>query len=229
MRKDSPMTNFMSRRELICAAAWFLMHLLVLPQVLGGFMLSGKLDETQATYVQYAAGALFMVILCFSWFREGFHRYMDHPFRNLFYIIGSYYAIMMFNSLISIVLWQFMPIGNLNNEAVAGMAVDRPGMTFAMTVLLAPLVEEPLFRGVLFGGLRRKSRAAAYAVSIVFFSLYHVVNYLSYGAIYALYGIIYIPSAFMLCLCYEQSDSIWSSVFLHMLVNGVAISSVLSA
>ena len=62
-----------------------------------------------------------------------------------------------------------------------------PGMSFislmmlslihilaVMSVVMAPIVEEPLFRGLLFGCIRPRSRASAYIVSALLFSLYHV-------------------------------------------------------
>ena len=36
----------------------------------------------------------------------------------------------------------------------------------------------------------------------------------------------YLPVSWLLCRCYERCNSIWGSIFFHMLVNGVAVSTI---
>ena len=43
---------------------------------------------------------------------------------------------------------------------------------------------------------------------------------------YLLYMLQYIPVSFLLCRCYERTESIWCSIFFHMLVNGVALNAL---
>ena len=50
---------------------------------------------------------------------------------------------------------------NLNQEAISDMLSQDRGMIIAMTVFLAPLAEETLFRGGLFCGLYRRGRVLA--------------------------------------------------------------------
>ncbi len=82
---------------------------------------------------------------------------------------------------------------------------------------LAPLAEEVLFRGYLFGGLREKLprwSAALIAGGI-------------FGALHALTGISAVPQliAFgvILCLLYEKTGSIWPGIMLHVLNNSAAL------
>ena len=100
-----------------------------------------------------------------------------------------------------------------NNDAVTGLAkVDYKRM-IAVAVLMAPLVEECLFRGVVFGTIRPHSRFWAYAVSIALFSLYHVWQYV----------IVYSDPKLLLSFCYEQTRSIWPPVFFHMCINALSL------
>ena len=46
------------------------------------------------------------------------------------------------------------------------------------TIALAPLGEELIFRELVFHGLFRRSRVAAYCLSAALFSLIHMLNYL---------------------------------------------------
>lgn len=120
---------------------------------------------------------------------------------------------------------------NLNEQTISTMLSADRGIIIAMTVFLAPIVEESIFRGGIFCGLHQKSRVAAYAASIVMFCLYHVWQYavLLWDASYLLLAIQYIPAAIVLCRIYERSGSIWTSIFFHMSVNAIAVFSAGSA
>ena len=47
------------------------------------------------------------------------------------------------------------------------MAPEGMNKLTAMTVFMAPIVEEILFRGLAFGALRSRNRAAAWIVSVL--------------------------------------------------------------
>ena len=112
-----------------------------------------------------------------------------------------------------------------NNDAVTGLARTDYKRMIAVAVLMAPLVEECLFRGVVFGTIRPKSRFWAYAASIALFSLYHVWQYV---LVYQdpkllLSALAYVPVSAALTFCYEQTRSIWSPVFFHMCINALSL------
>ena len=48
---------------------------------------------------------------------------------------------------------------NLNDTTISAQIEDAPHMTLLIVIFLAPFVEEVLFRGLVFGNLRRKSAA----------------------------------------------------------------------
>ena len=120
---------------------------------------------------------------------------------------------------------------NLNNDNVIQMAGTEYGKTVAMAVFLAPLVEEPLFRAGIFGTLRPKHRVWAYVVSVVIFALYHVWQYvLVYSdPTYLLVALEYIPAGLALCWVYDRTGSLWTPIFLHMLINWVNIAALTMA
>lgn len=93
----------------------------------------------------------------------------------------------------------------------------------AAATFLAPIVEELLFRAGVFGLIRRRNRVLAYAVSMLLFALYHIWGYIAADPVYLIYLLQYLPAAWALCYCYERTNSVWGCIFLHMLVNGVAM------
>ena len=58
---------------------------------------------------------------------------------------------------------------NLNDTTISAQIEDAPHMTLLIVIFLAPFVEEVLFRGLVFGNLRRKSAAVGYLVSCLLF------------------------------------------------------------
>jgi membrane protease YdiL (CAAX protease family) len=86
-----------------------------------------------------------------------------------------------------------------------------------LIVIAAPLSEELLFRGLIFGGIRKHmpSIAAALVAGLIF------------GALHALTGLSAVPPlvifGVILCLLYEKTGSIVPGIILHMLNNSVAL------
>jgi len=87
-------------------------------------------------------------------------------------------------------------------------------MAFIMLVIIAPVAEEVLFRGYLFGKLRKH---APLWVSILITS---VVFALVHGAWNV--GLDVFALSIVLCLLRVVSGSLWPSIMLHMMKNGLA-------
>ena len=102
-----------------------------------------------------------------------------------------------------------------------------PAATTVLLVVLMPLIEETLFRGLLFGTLRRESRALAYVVTVLVYALSCVWRYMFQPAgvdlRYLLLAAEYLPMSLALCWCYDNGGSIWSAVGLHMVLNAAQL------
>ena len=100
---------------------------------------------------------------------------------------------------------------------------NRYAMMF-VTIILAPIIEETLIRGLVFGSLHRTSRALAYVVSCFLFVFMH--NW-QYFALYPVGSVLlsclpYIPAAIALGWVYEKSSTIWAPITLHALINAMS-------
>lgn len=116
----------------------------------------------------------------------------------------------------------------INDEGIAEIAGMNYGVMWAGAVLLAPLVEETLMRGLVFGGLRKKSRALAYVVSVLIFSLLHVLGYvLDMGAVEFLMNLgLYLVPGIVLAVTYEYTGTVWGPIALHMILNGISMTAL---
>ena len=110
------------------------------------------------------------------------------------------------------------PDANLNQQQEIGFNnISLPYeyvLAFIALVVLPPLAEESIFRGYLFGRLRKSMGFWPSALMTSFtFGLVHLQLNV---------GIDVFVLSLFLCYLREKTGSIWASVFLHSMKNGVA-------
>lgn len=222
-------TSRLSKGETIAALVWIPVHIAILPWLLGFVCRSGRMDVSEGNLVLYATGAVYMLALLGRFLRRDFDPLCERPFFCLLQVAGSYIATIFFNALFIAVLLLLSgkdAVLNPNNEAITGLATDSPGIIKATGIFLAPIVEELMFRAGLFGAVRRKNRILAYIVSMLAFGIYHVWSYIPQNPLYLLFIIQYLPASWLLCRCYERTNTIWTPIFLHMLINAVSMTAI---
>lgn len=110
------------------------------------------------------------------------------------------------------------PAIDVNQKQELGFSTSIFGselaLAFVVLVVVAPLVEETLFRGYLYGKLRPKIGhiGSMLLVSLCFAVLHGQANV----------GIDVFALSIVLCLLREYTGSIWAGVLLHALKNGLA-------
>ena len=232
MNRLSPDTDFfssrMTRGEAIAALLYLPLHVWLLPTLLLSLPATSGISELTLNVIVYITGAVYMLIFVGRFLRRDFDPLCDHFRYCILQVLICYGMMVAFNLILSAVLSLLLPAdsANPNNSAVMEMAGIEYGKTAALAVFLAPLVEEPVFRGAIFGSLRSRSRILAYAVSMLFFALYHVWGYALQDPVYWLYLLQYLPVSWLLCRCYERCNSIWGSIFFHMMVNAISLSAL---
>lgn len=163
-----------------------------------------------------------------------FHRFLGDSLRRLLQRPGpaltSVLLGLVFYLGLQLILSPFaVRMENLNNERLVTQALQNPPAMFFMTVFLAPLVEETIFRGVVFGSIRRHSRLLAYLLSALLFGLLHVWQQIfttgDFG--YAILLLQYIAPSLVLAWCYDRSGNILAPMALHGAINGLSLLSVL--
>jgi membrane protease YdiL (CAAX protease family) len=212
----------------VAALVYLPIHLFLLPLVLNYLLTLGMMDETMANLLLYAIGFAYMLILLHGFLRRDFDPLWEHPFKVLKEIFIALCIMYLCNLAVNLLLSLVLGGGgdNLNNDAIMDMGTQDWGKTSAMAVFLAPIVEECMFRAGIFGTLRRHSRIGAYIVAVLAFSLYHVWGYAVSDPSYLLYIVQYIPVSVLLCYVYERCNTIWGSIFFHMLVNYISINAL---
>lgn len=221
-------TSRLSRKETLVVLTYLPVHLVLLPLLLQQLMNRGAMDDVAANVICYSVGALYMLGLLFPFLRRDFDPLCDRPFHCLLEVLANYGLMYLGNlaiaGLMMLVLGQSGE--NPNNAGLMDMAGQSWNQMSAVAVFIAPIVEECLFRAGIFGTLRHYKRWAAYLVATLAFSFYHVWAYALVDPIYWLYFIQYVPVSLLLCRVYERTNSIWGSIFFHMLVNYIAMNAL---
>ena len=216
-------TSALSRTETVLVLAWLPVHMLLLPWVFALLAERGLLSPVWSNVLFYGLGFVYMVAAAFRFLRRDFDPLCERPFFVAGQVAYGYLGMLLFNILIGMLISDWTALENANNAGVQALVDASYGPMKAALVYLAPLTEEMLFRAGLFGTLRKRNRLLAYAVSMLAFSLYHVWGYAVADPTYWIFLLQYLPAGWLLARCYERTNSIWSSVFFHMLTNALAL------
>lgn len=224
-------TTYMTYGEQIAGVVFFVIYLLVLPFVttplfdLAERLLAVSISSAMRNMLYYYILFAVTVII--------FHGFLARTSRHLMDnlggacktaaagLVGLYGLNELVYRLTNLI---FTNRTNLNDTTISAQIDDAPHMTLLIVIFLAPFVEEVLFRGLVFGNLKSKSRALAYAVSCLLFALLHVWQFavVKQDVTYFLLMIQYLVPGLVLAWAYDHSGTLWSSIALHAAANALS-------
>ena len=111
-----------------------------------------------------------------------------------------------------------------NQQRVNAFLDSNIGLAVISTVLIAPIVEEMVFRVIIFHTMRKANVFLAIVGSSSIFSILHVWRELMTGSSMAfVYAISYFGTAMALAILYEKRKNIILCILLHMIINIISI------
>lgn len=118
-------------------------------------------------------------------------------------------------SALAIIALPFVDYTQTQDTGFAGISGQMEYiLAFISLVIVAPVAEEVLFRGYLFGKLRKH---APLWITILITSLLFALVHFQWNVALDVFAL-----SIVLCLLRVVSGSLWPSILLHMLKNGVA-------
>ena len=223
---------YMSSGEQIAGTVFFAVYLLVLPfaakplfglaELLLGITLSGDMETLIYYYILLAV----TVIIFHGFLARTSRRLLDNLDGTVKTVLAGLVALYGLNELAYRLVR--MAVGtrtNLNDITISARAGGAPHMMLVIVVFLAPFVEETLFRGLVFGGLKDRSRLLAYAASCALFALLHVWQFAVAGRdpAYFLLMLQYVIPGLVLAWAYEHAGTLWASIGLHAGINALSV------
>ena len=115
---------------------------------------------------------------------------------------------------------------NLNDATISQLSQQNEIWMIVGTVLLVPVAEEAVFRGLLFRGFYDRNPIVAWILSVCLFSAVHILGYLGiYDPVNLLLAFLqYLPAGICLAFVYKKTDSILTPIIMHTCINLIAMS-----
>jgi len=217
--------------ELKLGLVYWALQLLVLPAALPMAMEHFGWDWTpmEQNFVFFVLnfGILLLILHKFV-FASCLHG-ITHPFRTLRFAFFGFVLYYLSSIGISHLIGYLHPeFANVNDASFAPMVAEEYTLAAIGTVVLVPVAEELMYRGLIFGGLHDRSPLLAYLVSTALFAAIHVMGYIgAYDPLtLGLCFLQYVPAGLFLARAYLRSGSILTPILIHAAVNQIAISSM---
>ena len=173
---------------------------------------------------------LLVVIVFFPFLRDS--RHMVFPKELLIATLigfGIYYALDFAAEWIvvdvSIFRYYFMDkqtvIQNPNQQNLNLLQDYNPWLQHLCTVVLAPVTEECLVRGMIFGPICKKKPFLAYLVSCTVFVGLHLIAAIGHVSALNMFilALLYLPGSIALGWAYQKTRTIYGPILLHCTIN----------
>lgn len=219
------------KKELLLGIPCWAMYFLILPVALAILFLTVFPEEPvwavdMTNILTFGIGFILVLLVFRKFLYRSLETVRKRWGRLLFAAMIAFFARNFMTNMVYFLIVSFgITQEMLNDVAVDEMTRRMPAAMGLCTVLLVPVTEELLVRGMIFAPLHKKSRLLAYIVSTVVFGGLHVIAYFKIQSpiLLLVSFLIYIPSGIVLGMMYERTGSIYGPITLHILINGVAM------
>ena len=188
------------------------------------------LSVTELNFYSYSISAATAVACLRRYLGRNILAALDHPFATLYFAVLGYLANLVIMQMADYAAYLLLPdYVNYNNQAIVVQLSTDLYLMLATTVVLAPIVEECVFRGLLFRGLYDRSPVAAWVASVGLFAAIHVVSFIGvYSPLELVVSLLmYVPAGVILCVTYRRSGNIIAPIITHAVINLMASAAVL--
>ena len=218
----------MTRTEKLLGWIYYPLQLLVIPfaVTIVNILCGMPLTESWLNIVFFSLN-FFAVALIFPHFLIGNGKIaLENIFRTLQSAVLGLGVYWLLSYVVQLIIFTVDPgFFNVNDAYIDGMAHENFGIFAFCTVILVPIAEETLYRGLMFGQLYNRNRLAAYLISTLVFALVHVIGYIGqYSFMQLMLCVLqYLPAGLCLGWAYARADSIWASILIHIAINQIGV------
>lgn len=221
--------NFYSHKVSLFLLVYYFCFYIYLAPNLSYQVLSLFLDKNTAfLYAQLMSDLICMFPILYllkPLLIDSWHHFVEYPSFVLWKGISLYIPQLLANGIVqSIVIVITGASSGANQETAMLLFKASPIVIAFPAILIAPFIEEGIFRGVIFKSLRKYGFWTAALVSGFSFGLLHCVGDLLSGNWNGLFFIlIYATMGIFMSKAYEDSKNLFGSIFLHMFMNIIAV------
>lgn len=218
----------LSRQEKLYGTAWLLFETLLFSNILQFFnsLLPTPLPQAEINFLFFAVNFAVVVFVLREYLLDQLQLVPQAIGKILLTAAAGFVAYWVLNFLVSGLILALDPnFSSVNDNAVSDLVAQNFGLMFFGTVLLVPVAEECLFRGIVFRGMYDRSPTLAWILSVGLFALVHILGYIgTYPPVRLLLCFLqYIPAGVCLAMAYRLSGSLLSPILIHAAVNFVGM------
>lgn len=209
---------------------WFYwaFQLLALPtlMVVGSRWLDLRLSEVWLNICFFLLNLVCVLAIFFRYFFNSIRHFAENIKSCLTTAVIGFFLYYGSSILVNcLVIRAYPDFLNVNNLSIQFMLQQEYVLMTLCTVFFAPIAEEILYRGLVFGHLRMKNRILAYIISAAVFCSIHVTGYIGYYPVdlLLLCFLQYVPAGVFLAWSYERSGTICTSILIHIAVNAIGV------
>ncbi len=183
-------------------------------------------DRIQVNFLYFSLNLAVTLVIFRCFLVQSFRDALTAPGAVLWGTILGYLGSMTLGNFVGSFILQLDPdFANVNDMSINVLVAENFAVMALGGVIMAPIAEELLFRGLIFRGLYDRSPLAAHLVSMALFSAIHITGYIGHFAPKTLFlcFIQYLPVAYCLNFAYRRSGSIVAPILMHMLNNLMAL------
>ena len=228
MKRTYSISGCPSSQETMGGFCYLAFQMLFLPSLLswGNAQLPTPLSDAELNFLFYLINFIAVLIIFHDFLSKALTQVFQHP---ILFIEGvilgtvAYYALFwLTDKAVSLLVPGF---SNYNDASVLEMVYSNRLLMLVGLLVLVPLAEECLFRGLIFRNLYGKSKWAAYIVSILAFAVIHILGYIGqYSPLELILAFLqYLPAGLCLAWAYIRSGTIFAPIVIHSIVNYISI------
>lgn len=207
---------------------YFVFQLLFLAPALVviNLFLPDPLGEAELNILLFVFNFIAIILILHRFLWKNLQKSFSAPFHTLKTAGIGFILYHISSVLISLLVYTLDPdFVNANDDNIGEMIQNNYTLMSLCTVLLVPVVEETLYRGLIFRCLYEKNALLGYILSTVLFAFIHVAGYIGFydGLTLVLCFLQYLPAGIFLAWAYVKADSIWAPILIHITVNQIGI------
>ncbi|MGN0316509.1 MAG: lysostaphin resistance A-like protein [Lachnospira sp.] len=219
--------SIIKEKKKIIYICFYVYALFILPVIIRKY-LGNRINAEKNVYINIVIYAfLFLIAICF--FIEKLKKdcneiftYKDRLYRNLSLSLALGFLALFVQIVLAFAVSLIVPENTNQNISNQSLYTNLPA-TFILSVIFAPMVEEIVFKFIIFKSLLYKNKFWAYFVTCVLFGLLHCFNALLKGELnQMLLLVVYAVPVAIECYLYQKTENIYYNVFIHMLWNTIS-------
>ena len=218
----------MTKKVQFSGLIYLFADLFILPTLLvtGNSLLPTPLPEALVNSIYFALNFISVVLICNRFLWQSVRLALGKPWVVIKHVLWGFALYELSTYLVNLGIVFIMPdFANVNDQAIFAMSKDFFTLTAIGLVLLVPLVEETLYRGIVFRWLYDRSALLGYLLSTIVFASIHVISYLGAFSpqVLLLCFLQYIPAGLCLAWTYVKADNIFAPILVHMVINLIGV------